>query len=433
MPTLNKFMLNRSVPPPIINATDFNLHLKPYEYFTLDNGIPVYALRAPEQEVAFIEWVFFAGNGYEKNNMTASCTNFLLKNGTKNKTAFAINDFFEFYGAYLNRHCYHETASVKLHSLSKHLPHLLPVVNELFTESIFPEEEFSIYKQNQKQSLEVNLKKCDFVANRLIDEYLFGFSHPYGRYASASDYDNLERNNLIHFYDDHYINGKCILFVAGNLPDNIETLLNNNFGSLLCNKQSPEIINYNSNPETQKNHVIINDETGVQGAVRIARPFPNRHHPDFIKVQMLNNIFGGYFGSRLMSNIREDKGYTYGIHSFLQNHIHESAWMISTEAGRDVCEATIKEVFKEMKRLCDEPVAEEELHLVRNYMIGSILGDLDGPFQIMSRWKNYILNNLNEDYFNSSISTIKNITAAELQELANKYFQPESFYQLTVV
>jgi zinc protease len=426
-------MLNRHIQPKIVDATEFNLHLKPYEYFTLDNGIPVYALRAPEQEVASLEWVFFAGNAYEENNMTAASVNYLLKNGTKNKTAFEINEFFEFYGAYLNRNCYNETASVKLHCLSKHLPQLLPVVNELFTESIFPDEELSIYKQNQKQSLEVNLKKCDFVANRLIDEYLFGFSHPYGKYASTMDYDNLERSKLIHFYDDYYINGKCILFVAGNLPDNIETLLNKNFGSLLCNKQSPKAINYITNPENKKNHFIINDENGVQGAVRIARHFPNRHHPDFIKVQVLNNIFGGYFGSRLMSNIREDKGYTYGIHSYLQNHIHESAWMISTEAGRDVCGATIKEVFKEMKRLCDEPVSEEELHLVRNYMIGSILGDLDGPFQTISRWKNYILNNLSAGYFTESISSIKNITADELQQLANKYLQSESFYQLTVV
>jgi len=428
-----KIMINRRVQPKIVDATDFNLYLKPYEYFTLDNGIPVYAMRAPEQEVAFVEWVFFAGNAYEEDNMTAASANYLLKNGTRNKTAFAINEFFEFYGAYLNRNCYNETASVKLHSLSKYLPQLLPVVKELLTESVFPEDELAIYKQNQKQSLEVNLKKCDFVANRLIDEYLFGFSHPYGKYASIKDYDDLERNKLIHFYDNYYINGKCILFIAGNLPDNIESLLNENFGSLLCNKQSPETINYNTNPEVKKNHFIINDENGVQGAIRIARPFPNRHHPDFIKVQVLNNILGGYFGSRLMSNIREDKGYTYGIHSFLQNHIHESAWMISTEAGRDVCEATTNEVFKEIKRLCDEPIGEEELHLVRNYMIGSLLGDLDGPFQIISRWKNYILNNLDENYFNSSISTIKNITSSELQVLANKYLDPEAFYQLTVI
>ena len=179
---------------------------------------------------------------------------------------------------------------------------------------------------------------------------------------------------MIRFYDNYYINGKCALFIAGNLPSDIETLLNKYFGSLSLNKNEQLVINYASNPSATKKQHLINDEKGVQSAIRIARPFPNRHHPDFIKVQVLNNIFGGYFGSRLMSNIREDKGYTYGIHSYLENHIHESAWTISTEAGRDVANATINEVYKEMKRLRDEPVAEEELHLVRNYMIGSILG-----------------------------------------------------------
>src|SRR5688572_9224431 len=163
---------------------------------------------------------------------------------------------------------------------------------------------------------------------------------------------------------------------------------------------------------------ITNDALGVQGSIRIARPFPNRHHPDFQKVQVLNTLFGGYFGSRLMSNIREDKGYTYGIHSYLQNHIHDSAWMISTEAGKDVAESAIKEIYKEMNDLREEIVDEEELLLVRNYMMGGILGDLDGPFQIIARWKNIILNNLTEQYFYDSIETIKTVAAEELRELA---------------
>ena len=161
--------------------------------------------------------------------------------------------------------------------------------------------------------------------------------------------------------------------------------------------------------------------------------FPNRHHPDFVKAQVLNNVFGGFFGSRLMSNIREEKGYTYGIYSYLENHIQESAWVISTEAGRDVCEATITEVYKEMEELRNELVDDEELLLVRNYMMGSILGDLDGPFQIINRWKTIILNDLPTDYFYKQIHTIKTVTAAELQELANKYLQPGNFYELVVV
>jgi zinc protease len=171
----------------------------------------------------------------------------------------------------------------------------------------------------------------------------------------------------------------------------------------------------------------------VQAAIRIGRHFPNRHHPDFQKALVLNNIFGGFFGSRLMANIREEKGYTYGIHSYLLNYTTESGWMISTEAGRDVSEATIKEVYKEMQSLRQEPVEEEELMMTRNFMIGSILGDLDGPFQVIGRWKNLVLNNLDENYFYRQIEIIKTISAAELQGLANKYLQPGEFYELSVI
>ena len=158
----------------------------------------------------------------------------------------------------------------------------------------------------------------------------------------------------------------------------------------------------------------------------------NPHHPDFKKVVVLNNVFGGFFGSRLMSNIREEKGYTYGIYSYLQNHVQQSAWMISTEAGKEVCEATIDEVYKEMKKLREEPVDEEEILLVKNYMMGGILGDLDGPFHIMAKWKNIILNNLDESYFYESVKAIKEINAEELMELSNKYLHPEKFYELVV-
>jgi zinc protease len=426
-------MLNRKIAPEIKDAVEFNLQLKQSEQFTLDNGIPVYSIHAGAQDVTMIELVFYAGNSYEDQNIVAGTANFLLKNGTSKRSAFEINDHFEYYGAYLNRNCYNETANITLHCLNKHLKQVLPVVEELITDSIFPEEELAIYKQNQIQRLKVSLQKCDFVANRFIDEYLFGFDHPYGRYTSITDFNAISRDQVVKFYNDYYVNGKCIIFVAGNLAPDIFQQLNQAFGHLPLNKKPLPEKSFVVHPVNQKKHRITNDENGVQGAIRIARPFPNRRHPDFMKAQVLNNLFGGFFGSRLMSNIREDKGYTYGIHSYFQNHVADSSWMVSTEAGRDVCEATINEVYKEMQLLRDELVDDEELLLVRNYMIGSILGDLDGPFQIINRWKNYVLNGLEESYFYDSINTIKAITAEDVQELAQKYLVPEEFYELVVI
>jgi len=426
-------MIDRSIEPAIKDAVDFDIQLKPYQHFVLDNGVNVYAVDGGAEEVIMVEWVFYAGNWYEQKNIVAATVNHLLKNGTTTKNAFAINEHFEFYGAYLNRNCYNETATLTLHSLTKHLPNLLPVMAELLTESVMPEKELAIYKQNQKQRLAVSLKKCDFVATRLIDEYLYGINHPYGKYTTAESYDALQQEELLAFYKQFYTNGKALLFVAGKLPANIQQQLNNAFGQLPVNNTPLPDVQYSLQMAAEKKYNLINDANGVQGAIRMGRPFPNRHHPDFTKTQVLNNIFGGYFGSRLMSNIREDKGYTYGIHSYLQNHIHDSAWVISTEAGRDVCAATVEEVYKEMKVLRDEPVDAEELRLVRNFMMGSILGDLDGPFQIIARWKNYILNNLSGEYFYNALETIRTVSAEELQHLANKYLNPEDFYELTVV
>jgi zinc protease len=426
--------IDRKIAPPITDAVNFHLELKPYEKITLDNGVPVYAINAGAEEVMSVEIVFFAGNSFEEKNVVAAATNFLLKNGTSKKKAFQINEHFEYYGSFLNRACYNETSTLTLHCLNKHIGELLPVVEELITDSIFPDEELAIFKQNQKQRLSVSLKKSEFVAGRLIDSYIYGEKHPYGKFSSHAEYDALNREELISFYNKYYKHGNCVIFTAGKLPSGLFELLNKYLGKLpFGNNFQKPLHQVSSTKKPGEKFRITNDENGVQGSIRIAREFPNRHHPDFLKVMVLNNIFGGYFGSRLMSNIREDKGYTYGIHSFLQDHIHQSGWLVSTEAGKDVCEAAITEVYKEMKRLQDEPVGEDEMQLVRNYMMGSILGDLDGPFHIIARWKNYVLNELDGDYFYNAINTIRTVSPEELQELAKKYLNPEEFYELVVV
>jgi predicted Zn-dependent peptidase len=424
--------LDRNIAPPIKDAIDFDIQLKPYQKYKLDNGVEVYAFEGGAQEVMMMEMVFFAGNSYEKKNWVAAATNFLLKNGTTTKTAFEINEAFEFYGAYLNRSCYNETSTISLHCLSKHFNEVIPTVSELVSDANFPEKELEIYQQNQIQRLTLNLKKGDFIAGRLIDEYLFGIDHPYGKYSTEHDYKQLTREDLVKFYNQFYKEGKCVIFMAGRFPADVQALLNKHIGALPLNKKELPNFDHPIIAATEKKYSIINDPSSVQGSIRIARHFPNRHHPDFAATQVLNNIFGGFFGSRLMSNIREDKGYTYGIHSYLQNHIQTCAWMISTDAGKDVCRATIDEVYKEMKILREELVDAEELDLVKNYMLGSLLGDVDGPFQIIGRWKTYILNGLTEAYFYNTIQTVRDIQPEELKDLANKYLNESDFYELVV-
>ena len=425
-------MPNRTIAPPIKDAIEFNITLKPCTRFLLANGAPVYYINDGAEEVAMIDFVFKAGNCYENKNGVAASTNYLIKNGTSKKNAFEITEYFEYYGAYLSRTCFNETATITLHCLSKHLKELLPVIRELITDAVFPWNELEIFQQNSIQRLSVNLLKCDFVANRLIDKYLYGAEHPYGRVSDKEDIEALTREDLTLFFKQFYASANCTIFSAGKLPNNFEALLDKHFGDLSLNENLPTVM-YKRELASQKKYRVINDANGVQGAIRIARPFPNRHHPDFKKVMILNTLFGGYFGSRLMDNIREEKGYTYGITSYLQNHIQETSWVISTEAGKDVAEAAIEEVYKEMELLRETPVDADELLLVKNYMMGLNLGYVDGPFHVISRWKSLILNGLDEHYFYDSLNTIKTITAEELQALSNKYLLPEQFFELVVI
>ena len=424
--------MNRKIAPKIKDAVDYTLALKPYEHYKLDNGIDVYSVNAGAQEVLQLEMVFYAGNTFENQKGIAAATNFLLKNGTKTRTAFQINEAFEYYGGYCNRACYNETAVVTLHCLTKQIDKLLPVMQDMFTESVFPDEELSIYKQNSLQRLKVNLQKAEFIAGRLIDSYIYGEHHPYGVYTNPIDIENVTVEACRQFYNDYYLNGKCIIFVSGRFTELLKKQLNDAFGMLKTNSKNIVVPSFHSMPSSERKFRIDNDPNAVQGAIRIAMPFPNRHHKDFKKIMVLNTLYGGFFGSRLMSNIREDKGYTYGIYSYIQNHIQESAWVISTEAGKDVSEAAIEEIYNEMQKLREEKIEDEELLLVRNYMIGGILGELDGPFQIMAKWKNIILNNLDESYFYDSVNEIKAVNADQLMELANKYLRPENFWELVV-
>ena len=427
MITKNKAgILNRKQVPKITDAVNLHLELKPYEKFVLKNGVEVYSINAGAEDVMMIEWVFNAGNWFEDANLQAATTNFLLKNGTSTKTAFQLNEHFEYYGAYLNRNCYAETANLSLHCLNRHLSELLPVVREILTDAVFAEEEIVTYKQNMQQRLDVSLKKCDFVAGRLIDAYLFGENHPYGKYSKYEYYEALQREQLLQFYKKYYQQGKFVIFMAGKLPANAEQLLNQYFGDLpVMAYEHKKII---TEPSAEKKYRITNDPNGMQGAIRMARHFPNRHHPDFPKVQVLNNIFGGFFGSRLMSNIREDKGYTYGINSAISTKEKDSMFYIGTDVNYAVTDKTIDEIVKEIKLLQQEEVPEEELQTVKNYMLGKFLNELNTIFEQCDRYKNVVLYDLPLSHYNDFVTAVRTTTSAELMELAERYLQPDALF-----
>lgn len=431
---MNLKTLNRSRAPRIVDAVEFKLTLPEYERFDLDNGIPVYLIRAEEQDTLQLDLVFKAGSWLESHAAQAEAASALIKNGTLRHSALELSETIEYFGAFLSQRCSYENASVTLHCLSKHFRQLLPTVREVLTEANYPERELEIYARNMQQRLEVNLKKCEFVANRRIDQCLFGETHPYGRVHQISDFAALTLEQLRSFYARYYTSGNCVIFLAGKLPDEGMSWLNETLGKDAWNGSEAALIaELPTEASSERKYWIENDPKGIQGAIRIARTLPNRYHPDFQKLEILNTILGGYFGSRLMSNLREDKGFTYGIYSSMYPYRQEGALTISAEVGKDICAAAVSEIYSELEVLREEPVDAEELSLVRNYMMGSLLGDLDGSFQVIRRWKGLILAGLDESYFYRQVDLIKTLDEGQLQALAQEYLNPDAFYEVVVI
>lgn len=426
-------ILDRTTPPAIHDAVDFEFELPPVNKVQLDNGLPLYWLDAGVQDVVQVDWIFPAGLWYEQKPSVAHATAGLLKNGTSTHTAEQINESMEFYGAQIKISAGNDFATVTLYSLTKHLPALLPVICEIITDATFPENELQIHKHNAVQRLLVSLRQCEFVANQKIDALLFGEDHPYGRFSKKENIEALLREDLVAFYKANFNLANARIFMAGKVGDKEVKCINEIFGKLPLTAGQSVPASFPAPALTERKFSFINDPNGVQGAIRIGRLFPNRHHPDYTPMVVLNTLFGGYFGSRLMSNIREDKGFTYGIYSSLAPDVHGGSITIHTETGRHVIEQAVKEVYHEMELLCNDIAPDDELLLVKNYLLGGLLGDLDGPFSILQRWRTLILNGFTEEHFYNNIRIYKSVTAKELRDLAQKYFDPKDFFEVVVV
>ncbi|MDO9185082.1 MAG: pitrilysin family protein [Bacteroidia bacterium] len=398
----------------------------------LRNKIPVYSINAGTQELIKIEFLFSAGMYQQEIPLQAATVNTMLEEGTSQLNAAQIADRVDYYGAFLETGVSQDSASVVLYTLNKHLRSTLPVVEQIIKDSVFPQHELDTHIRNKKQTFLVNNQKVANVARKRFTELLFGEKHPYGINVKETDFDVINRSHLNDFYSRFYRSNNCKIIMAGKVDDDVLSLLDNHFGgndwnsiSDLSTKSLPIIT-------TAEREQLILKEDAMQSAIRIGKVMFNKTHPDFQSLQVLNTLFGGYFGSRLMSNIREDKGYTYGIGSGIASLQNSGYFFISTEVGVDVCKDAIKEIYFEMDRLREELVPEDELELVKNYLSGMFLRSVDGPFALAERFKGIMEYGLGYDYFDRYIATIKAISASQLRDLANTYFDKNSMIELVV-
>ncbi len=423
-------LINRKIQP--ASQAIKSIDLKDSEHLNLDNGLSAHLLNLGTQDLVKIELVCNAGIAFQEKRLISSFTNKMLAEGTSSFSAYEIAESFDRYGAYFNTHIDKDFSSIAVYCLNKHLDHILPILTEIICEPSFPEEELSTLTNKTKQEFIISLKKVKALAHLNFSPLIFGDNHPYGQMASIEDFDHVKKDDLQSFYKNHYLNKDCKLFISGKLNDKIIHKISRTFGNFKIyeknHKFSPDFsINKPSIPAHK-----ISVEDALQSAIWIGKKTFNKLHPDFIGLQILNTILGGYFGSRLMTNIREDKGYTYGIGSSIVSHINDGYFAIQTEVGSKHTEATISEIYYEIQQIQDTLVKKAELDLIKNYIAGQLTRSMDGPFAVHEKLKSAILYGLDLNYYQRFIDELMNVTPEKIQQIANKHLQKSSLTELVV-
>lgn len=420
----NIMIINRKILPDFKVIDKIELPIP--EKITLDNGIETHIIKSGTQDIIKIDLIFNAGSWFQDKPLIASLTNEMLIEGTKSLSSQQIAEKLDFHGAFIHTNPTKDFASVSLYTLKKHLPETVRILYDIVKNPIFPEHELSTFLNKRKQQFQIELEKVSNIARRESNEQIFGKNHPYGKKAVIDNYNKVNRKDILKFHKTHYHPNNCRVIISGKADKSDIELINKFIGNKDWKNKDCSIFN-SYNITDQNKHISVIKKTNVtQSAIRLGKIVINKNHPDYHKLDIVNTILGGFFGSRLMKKIREEKGYTYGINSGLVSLKNACYFVILSEVKSDFTKNAISDILSEIKKLRTEYVSLDELRLVKNYMLGDLLRSFDGPFEISSNIRSLLDMDLDINYFNQSIKEIKGITPEEIKLIANKYLHEDT-------
>lgn len=422
-------MIDRLIAPEFKEITDFNI-IKA-QTSRLDNGIPFHIVQAGNEPVVRLEVIFNSGHWYEPTNGVSYFTTKLLSAGTSKYSSKQIEAQIAQYGAFLDLVTGHDRCTITIYALSKHLEKILPLLYEMITDPVFPDTEVENLKKISSQNLKVNLKKTSYLATIHFRELMFGKEHPYGRTLNEEAIDRISSGILKKYHKEKFTSKNCEIILAGNGSENFLQLINNYFGSSDWGTFIDTEPNIKNTPLTEKS-TLVKIEDSVQSSIRMGIKAITLNHPDYFKLNLLTEIYGGYFGSRLMKNIREEKGYTYGINACLNCLKHEGYLAIGTDVNKENTSNTINEIVKEMNIVKSEPVSTDELKTITNYLLGTFMNSLSTPFGLADKFKTIHFNGLDYSFYDQQTISLKTLTPVDLLETANKYYNESNLLEVVV-
>lgn len=429
-------MLNRHTPPPIQpTSLDFR---KPVQR-VLRNGIPLHVIEAGQLDAVRIDFVFSAGQWHQEHKLQALFACRMLREGCRGYTSAEFAERLDYYGAWLDLSVAMNRTFVTLYTLKKHFATTLELVHRMLTEPSYSEEQFRIVCDNNKAQLMVNLQKGDVQAMRALRRSLYGEEHPCGKQVTPEDYDALQLAHVVDFYQRYYGSRTCRIYLSGDIDEPLLARVESLFG--MAEWGSGEKVESGKWRDESYCHLDENYplsslnlqlEGAVQDSIRMGYLLIDVNHPDYLPLRVLTAVLGGYFGSRLMKNIREEKGYTYHIGSDLVTNTAQVMFLIHCEAQAGKAEEVIGEVHREMQRLQSELIPDDELRMVRNYMIGEICRNYESAFSLTDAYIFMEHLGLPLTHLEQTIDAIRTTDAPRLQQLAQRYLRPDLLHTVVV-
>lgn len=393
----------------------------------LSNALPVYYIEGQDSGVIKLEVMVRSGAWFESQPGISWFTAHMLREGTNQYSSFKLAEQFENLGAFLEVNPGFDHVSIVLYCMKQQAHKTIQLFHHMLTAPAFPEQELNTLKNIRGSQIELGLAKNSFLASRLIRKLLFGLQHPYGQSMEVTDIDPITNQHLKDFYNSHFLD-EMQLFVSGDVGDEELALLENIFSGI----ERKESRNTQASDPQKTHKEFRNKEGSLQSSIRMGLEIPDKSHDDHYKILITNEILGGYFGSRLMRNLREDKGYTYGAQSrplFLQE---ASFVIISTDVVAQHTDEAIDQIRAELTSLCEDITSTEELETVKNYMAGTFLSSVSTPFELMEKFKAIHLHGLDYTYYHQYFAHLADIQPQDVLETAQRYFHPKMLFEATV-
>lgn len=414
--------------PPLIRPMELEPMALPREE-VMPNSVPLYCIDGGDEEVVRFELLFKGGYGVQQKPLQATFTNRMLREGAGDMNAEEISRRLDYYGAWIETYSSQECNHVVLYTMSRHFVPLLELLEEIMKAPQFNQENLDTVRRNAKAYHAVNSRKVDVVSQRYFEKALWGDGHPLGHVVEESDYDSITVEDLRGYYDMVYGSRNCIAVLSGNVCEESIAAVRERFGSSCWGNGGGQVEALASPKSSAGRHTVRMDGT-LQVAVKIGFMAMDATDSDLYAFRFLTVLLGGYFGSRLMSNVREENGYTYHISAEIDAYGNRNAFMISSETANEYVEACIKEIYKEIDRVVNEPIPEEEVELVRSYIMGEMCRECEGLSARSEIFVNALLSGAGFHSVNGYLDIVRSITPERLGQVARKYLRRENMIEI---